>query len=672
MSIQFETKVDLVDSCLKALIIGDIPINTKFYFYLVHNGQIISKHGWQKEPHFHWNIEKAGAYKVRGFVDNGSDKIAKFSNSVNFIDSIVRSDRSYIKRAAEAYSQARYDEALVLYQEAAILLGEKNFRVNIHLCLKKLGRAVILPKFTDQSPRTQPPASAVAAPRVTDWAPNFEKRPSRFASEFKVALIADEFTYNSFKDEFKAIVLEPDSWRQQFEESQPDIFFCESAWSGPDSTRRPWKGQVYASVNFAKENRTVLLDILAHCRQAGIPTVFWNKEDPTHFPDRVHDFVKTAREFDFVFTTAAECVELYRKEHGVANVFALPFATNPRLFNPVEKAERSSRIVFAGSWYANHKQRSIDMETVLDDMRAGGFEPEIYDRYHGAGDPLHNWPDKYQPFIRPGQPHERMPEVYKASRFGLNFNTVVDSTTMFARRVFELMSCNTLVVSNYSRGVDEMFGELVVFADRQPGRLGALAPDQIDELRQRALTLVLREHTYKRRWLSMLSAIGMPHRADDESVTVVCVVRTRADALAAIAWFQQYGRALPGARLLLVGASELPGLEVAQLYQEFNRFGVAVTSFSHAHEYALEGRYRPIETPYFMLVEPQNAPAPGWTEQALLHLQYMSEHLIAPASGKHDQYQLRPATASTTLLGHAAMFNAWLKSDAAPSHVYLV
>ena len=32
----------------------------------------------------------------------------------------------------------------------------------------------------------------------------------------------------------------------------------------------------------------------------------------------------------------------------------------------------------------------------------------------------------------------------------LNINTVTDSDTMFARRVFELMSSNTLVISNYS------------------------------------------------------------------------------------------------------------------------------------------------------------------------------------------------------------------------------
>src|SRR5690554_3285593 len=102
----------------------------------------------------------------------------------------------------------------------------------------------------------------------------------------------------------------------------------------------------------------------------------------------------------------------------------------------------------------------------MDALLESGYELEVYDRYHGSGDPLHEWPEKYRKFIRPGLPHQQMPDVYRSSQLGLNFNTVTDSATMFARRVFELMSSNTLVISNYSKGVDKMFGDLVVFADR--------------------------------------------------------------------------------------------------------------------------------------------------------------------------------------------------------------
>ena len=54
-------------------------------------------------------------------------------------------------------------------------------------------------------------------------------------------------------------------------------------------------------------------------------------------------------------------------------------------------------------------------------------------------------------------------EVYKESEFGLNFNTVTDSNTMFARRVFELMASNTVVLSNYSKGVYRLFKDNVLY-----------------------------------------------------------------------------------------------------------------------------------------------------------------------------------------------------------------
>lgn len=552
----------------------------------------------------------------------------------------------YLVRAAhEAFRNKDYPQALQLYREAGERLGQNLFSANRRLCQNLF--------YLTQAARADQEL------RSTEFADPVKR--IKYADRFRVALIADEFTTNSFSDEFIAIPIEPTDWREKFEQYQPEIFFCESAWSGPDPKSRPWKGKIYASKNFPKENRTVLLEILAHCRKKGIPTVFWNKEDPTHYNDRVHDFVKTARNFDFVFTTAAECVDSYKNDYGVSHAFALPFATNPRLFNPMETGTRSSHVVFAGSWYANHVQRSKDMEHILDAIRADGYELEIYDRYHGDTDPLHIWPELYHPFLRPSQPHERMPAVYKSSRFGLNFNTVTASPTMFARRVFELMSSNTLVISNYSRGTDEMFGDLIVYPDKQPKRLRALSDTDIDELRQRALHKVLGEHTYKQRWLQMLRCVGMAHAARDFTITATCLVGQQADALEAIAWFQQHGQRQPGSRLLVVANAQMPDLEVAELYRQFNRFGVSVTSSSHATRYAILGRYQPIETSHFLAFNPRNPPPADWLSRAALHLQYATEYPLTPANDAQQRYRTGFASADAPLLELRGRFGLWLQ-----------
>ncbi len=55
---------------------------------------------------------------------------------------------------------------------------------------------------------------------------------------------------------------------------------------------------------------------------------------------------------------------------------------------------------------------------------------------------------------------EEILQAYKGYRYGLNMNSIKGSPTMFARRVFELMACNTVVLSNHSDGIVEQFGDL--------------------------------------------------------------------------------------------------------------------------------------------------------------------------------------------------------------------
>ncbi|RRY17092.1 hypothetical protein EGJ57_19075 [Brucella anthropi] len=450
-----------------------------------------------------------------------------------------------------------------------------------------------------------------------------------FASEIKVATILDEFSFESFAFEFKAVPIEPDNWRERFETEKPDIFFCESAWSGPDSKRRPWKGQIYSSINFKKENRTTLLNIIDYCKGNGIPTVFWNKEDPTHFDDKVHDFIKTAQLFDFVFTSAAECIERYKQEHGCKNVFALPFATQPRLFNPLELEEKRSKdIVFAGGWYAVHKERSELMERVLDQLLEAGYSLKIFDRYYGTDDVNHIFPERFRPYLLPPVGHKELDKVYKSSVFGLNFNTATNSETMFARRVFELMSSNTLVLSNYSVGVDKMFGEDVVFVDRNPSDLKSLSSKDIDAIRARALQKVLENHTYENRWEFILKSIGFNYRKNDQSITLVARVKDRNEIQRTLDYFSRFEAAFPDARLLLLLSKEMAKVDVSAYYQEFNRYGHEVVSEDYLENYTapLGGV---LSTKNMLFIRECNFPPLEWVKKARLHLVYAENRYIS-------------------------------------------
>lgn len=478
--------------------------------------------------------------------------------------------------------------------------------------------------------------------------------------EIRVALICDEFTYQSFAPEFTPIVLNPDAWRQQFESEKPELFFCESAWSGVDSARRPWKGRIYASKSFKTENRGILLEILEYCRARGIKTVFWNKEDPTHFTDREHDFVKTAALFDYVFTTAEECVESYRSEYGCSNVFCLPFATQPRMFNPIETGRRTQNVVFAGSWYASHKKRCEDMGEIFKAIKSSPYGLEIYDRFYGDSDPNHKFPAEYEATIKPSVPFDKVAEVYKSSVFGLTINTVNESKTMFARRAFELMSSNTLVLSNWSRGLHEMFTGLFIDLEKNPDALRKLSAGDLERMRDDALHNVLEKHTYEHRFREILEAIDLPYIKDDPTVTVVACASCEEDVIRSIRLFRR--QAVIDSKLLIVLDEGVADIDAAPIYSKYNGADINVVALSYINRY-MKSDNDIIETSHFALIDLDNVLPPGAIGRAMLHLIYLGGDLIALDQG--DRFRFSVGLQAINVIGSRSDFRSTLSARGA-------
>lgn len=83
----FEVSLENRSGVVSARIDGELLHNTEYYFYLVKDGQVISRHGWLSSPTYSWERLEAGRYQVRGFCQQGNVKEAKFSNSVIIDDS---------------------------------------------------------------------------------------------------------------------------------------------------------------------------------------------------------------------------------------------------------------------------------------------------------------------------------------------------------------------------------------------------------------------------------------------------------------------------------------------------------------------------------------------------------------------------------------------------------
>ena len=279
-------------------------------------------------------------------------------------------------------------------------------------------------------------------------------------NELKVAFLCDDFTWNTFSPECRAVFLTPSNWRRAMEKCRPDLFFCESAWYGISKYHDCWKNKVASHPKLLYENRRELFRILAYCRRHGIPTVFWNKEDPAYFDGDGYSFSDTARRFDLVLTTCAECIPRY-EAIGARNVHLLPFCFSPILFHPDKDTVMEDAAVFAGSWYRQHPERCRDMSALFDMVLGKGIPLVIYDRNYGSANDDYAYPEKYRPYIKGSLPFEELGKAIRKYRYAINVNTVTDSETMFARRVFELMAQGQFIISNESPGMRRLFGDNV-------------------------------------------------------------------------------------------------------------------------------------------------------------------------------------------------------------------
>lgn len=397
--------------------------------------------------------------------------------------------------------------------------AKRTFKLGEALGSKSPGKIVEAVRSREKAPKPPTPVTEaietanhrpplVEVPAVK-WPTGPVNRP-----DLKVAVILDDFSRMAFRYEWDQIEFGLKDWPEIFAEKRPDLLFCESAWHGNQGR---WRYQM-TGTNAPKEP---LRDLVAWFRQEGIPTVFWNKEDPPNFDF----FIDTAKLFDYVFTCDGDMLPKYREILGHDRVDVLQFAAQPRVHNPIQQRQgRLHDVVFAGMYFRDkHPERREQMETVLDPVRELGLH--IFAR-NGEVDEKYAWPEKYRPHIVGELPYDQMLAAYRMYKVFLNVNSVLDSPTMCARRVFELSACSTPVVSGWSRAIEETFGELVPIA-REPIESYNQVLHLINspELRARMGHLAMREvfdkHLFSHRVDQILQNLGHQVTPRSRSISVV-------------------------------------------------------------------------------------------------------------------------------------------------------
>lgn len=349
--------------------------------------------------------------------------------------------------------------------------------------------------------------------------------PTNHHSKLKIATVVDEFTYYCLSYEADVLQLEFESYYTQIERFKPDIVLIESAWFGK---QKSWRGLM--SIIGQQ-----VFELIRFCRRNHILIVFWNKEDPTHFDH----FIALAKMVDIVFTTDIDCISRYKHMLGHDKVFLLQFAAQPRIHNPIEKYTRKEAFCFAGAYYMQHPDRQADFDILIN--AALKYLPvEIYDRNYKSQDPYNvPFPEVYSSYVIGNLKFSEIDKAYKGYKFAINVNTVKTSQTMFSRRVFELMASNTLILSNFSAGIQYTFGNLwcssddKLYLDKYIQLLTA-QPRIYRKLRLWYLREVMTKHTYADRVNTLKSAItGLKYSNLLPKILMVSVINNEEELLQA-------------------------------------------------------------------------------------------------------------------------------------------
>lgn len=361
-----------------------------------------------------------------------------------------------------------------------------------------------------------------------------DRLPPRTAT--RLAVVADTFTLDALSRECQVLPLSQRGWKDEIAAFAPDLLFIESAWNGNDGE---W---LYEVVNLS-EKRKALRELTAHARELGIPSLFWNKEDPPHF----EDFLEAARLCDHVATTDAELISRYQERLGHDRVFALPFAVQQDLHSPRkprdERGGRFPEAVFLGSWWAEKfDERRDAQEALLEGAAPAGLA--IYDRYFKFNDhERYRFPKRWLPYVHGSLDYDRVLTAYRSFNIVLNVNTVTHSQTMFSRRALEAAACGAVVISNPSIGTRAALGDLVLEASTAAEcseyvqRLRE-SPTERDVLAHRVYRQVHQHHTWGNRMqdIARETGIWVPHINRARKISVVLATKRPAGANRILEW----------------------------------------------------------------------------------------------------------------------------------------
>lgn len=342
-------------------------------------------------------------------------------------------------------------------------------------------------------------------------------------ADLTIGIITDEFMYNYYKDSAHFLAIGHDNYKELVDNAGLDLLMYVSCWRG-----------MYNNDWYGDELHGEIPGVIRYANDRNITTIFQTIEDPTNY----ERYLPIAKECDYIFTTDKDCIPKYKVDTGNSNVFLLEYGVNPAFHNPIgmrkkyeesmqSKYDRSS-VFFAGSWMDRYKNRCRDITLIFNGVLDSGTNLVVADRNVEVKLPGYKFPKRFRPFVIPAIDHTALQKVHKLFDFNVNINTVQDSSTMCAMRVYELQALGCLMLSNYSLAVSEIFPGLFMINNRE--EVGEILKkySEIDlyQMQVENLRDVMTDKTVFDRLNYIFEKCGVNYVFPEQSVIVLCEEKT--------------------------------------------------------------------------------------------------------------------------------------------------
>lgn len=334
----------------------------------------------------------------------------------------------------------------------------------------------------------------------------------------KIGIVCDEFFYDSICSAANFVYLTPENWREELNNRLDALLFV-STWRG---LAEEWKGMGSFSNKIPGRNKIadIGVELIRTFKENSIPTVFYSKEDPPNY----ELFLRYAKECDYVFTSASECIPYYNEECGRDDVKAICFGVNPIEHNPIGfyNPHKEKTILFSGSWMEKYPQRCKELGQIFDGVLSSEYQLHIVDRNYPTFK-KYAYPTKYQKYTSPAVQHDKLQKLHKCFNWAINTNTVTTSDTMFANRAFELQANGVLLLSNYSVGINSLLPnvEIVHTPEKVKDILENMNSEAVYERQINGIRSVMTGHTCFDRIKELLAPTGICLNQPERKVLVI-------------------------------------------------------------------------------------------------------------------------------------------------------